>query len=87
MAAVVKAVNQGADPFVDETVDPSFAIDYLTQAIMVKESTSGNETAITTLKEILAVYEMFRQEMSAQQAQQQAPQPQGPPMPGQELIQ
>jgi hypothetical protein len=87
MAAVVKAVNQGADPFVDETVDPSFAIDYLTQAIMVKESTGGNETAVTTLKEILAVYEMFRQEMSAQQAQQQAPQPQGPPMPGQELIQ
>ena len=87
MADVVKAVNQGADPFIDESVDPAFAIEYLGQAIAVKQSTSGNEKAVATLKEILAVYEMFQQEMSARQAEQQAPQPQGPPMPGEQLIQ
>ena len=87
MAELVATVMKGADPYVDESIDPFFAFDYLTEAITVHQKTGGKNREIEVLKQIQDVYRQFREQMTAQQAQQQAPAPQGPPMPGQELIQ
>tara|TARA_R110000751_G_scaffold20073_1_gene59223 strand:- start:7284 stop:9122 length:1839 start_codon:yes stop_codon:yes gene_type:complete len=91
MSEVVQTVLRGADPYVDETVDPIFAVDFLTQAIAVQQSVGARESILIILAELLAVYEQFKNEMEAQMAPpQQAPQqqgPQGPPPPGEGFIQ
>ena len=86
MAELVRTIYSGADPFVDESVDPSFAIDYLNQAITVQESTGGDERSTEILRQILEVYMQFQSEIMAQQAQAEAPMPQGPPPPGEGLM-
>ena len=63
MSDLVQTVLQGADPYIDETVDPSFAVGFLQQAIMVQESTGGKESTTEILGQILAVYLEFQKEM------------------------
>tara|TARA_R110000824_G_scaffold44207_14_gene128766 strand:- start:152 stop:2002 length:1851 start_codon:yes stop_codon:yes gene_type:complete len=84
MSQLVSTILQGADAYVDESVDPLFAIDYLKQAIEIQISTGGKESLIMILGEILQVYEQFQAQQQQQQmqmeAQQQQQQQQGPPM-------
>ena len=93
MAEIVSMVLQGADPYVDETVDPFFAVDYLNQAIVVQETTGAKESTIMMLQQLLDVYMQLKaQAQQAEQQQQQAQQgppmmPQGVPPPGGGAIQ
>lgn len=87
MADVVKVVLEGADAYVDETVDPAFAVDYLNQAISIQEALGAAKTTIVILSQLLEVYMQFAQEIEAQQAQAEAPMPQGPPPPGEGFMQ
>jgi len=87
MAELISTVMKGSDPYIDESIDPFFAHDYITEAIAIQEQTNGDKVKVEILKQIREVYTQFKEQMAAQQAQQQAPQPQGIPMPGEELIQ
>ena len=102
MAQVVKAVLSGAEPYVDETVDPVFATEYLTNVLEVQRSLSAPERIILLLEQLVLVYRTLEQQanqpmmapspdaMGAQQAPagpDQIPNPQGPPYPGGGLIQ
>jgi len=86
MAEVVSAVLKGADPFVDETVDPSFAVEYLTNAQLVQEQLGASKVTLEILDQLKLVYESFLQQVQAEQAPRsdQGPpmMPQGPPPPG-----
>lgn len=93
MAELVRSVLRGADPYVDETIDPAFAIEYLTKAVMVQKETGGSQIYIEILGQILEVYSRLQENLAQQNMPQQPqppqggpqqgpPQPQGPPFPG-----
>jgi hypothetical protein len=90
MAATVKAAMDGADPYVDESIDPGFAIGYLDQAIAVLEATGASKSSIEILNQLLGVYEQINQQMAAamqpQQPQQQEAAPPPQQLMGQDLI-
>ena len=86
MSEVVSTVLRGGDPFVDETIDPKFAVDYLNQAVMVQKQANASATTIEILTQLLDVYTMFleqMQEMQEPRSDQGPPGvPQGVPPPG-----
>ena len=77
MSEVVSTVLSGGDAFVDETVDPQFAVDYLNQALMVQKKANAAATTIEILNQLAEVYARFLEEVKEAQ---QPRQDQGPPM-------